>query len=101
MEDVAIKHYEPNGAIIDIEWDEAVYDCFVFNNKKIVVLKNEQFDEFLEDKKLEYNEKNIMLGEVFSKNDVDYIFSLTEEEYESALKYYLTLKNAFLGVVDD
>ena len=43
MDDVKLKEYTLDGTSIDVGWDEVVYDCFVFETKKIVVLKNEQF----------------------------------------------------------
>ena len=34
--------------IVSVTPDEVIYDYFVLNGKKIVVLRNEQFEEFLE-----------------------------------------------------
>ena len=57
-------------ALIDVQWDEVVYDSFIFNGDKIVVLKTEQFDEFIEDPELlkrNLDNKPFMLGKIFSK----------------------------------
>ena len=94
--------YKPNGALIDVSLDEAVYDSFIFNEEKIVVLKNEQFDEFLDSANLGSQNGNFfLLGKLFSKDDTDYIFPLSREKYDLALKYYLSLRNAYLEVAKD
>lgn len=96
--------FEVNGSVIDIEWNEAIYDSFIFRGKKIVVLKNEQFDEFINaptSDEIANLQKHFMLGKVFSYEDSDYIFALKQEEYDEALAYYLKLKKAFLEVSSD
>lgn len=96
--------FEVSGSVIDIEWSEAVYDSFIFRNKKIVILKNEQFDEFISaptDDEISNLQKHFMLGRVFSQEDSDYIFALNQEEYDDTLAYYLELKKAFLEVSTD
>ena len=103
MEEIK-KPFEVNGSVIDIEWNEAIYDSFIFNGSKIVVLKNEQFDEFIDaptDDEISHLQKHFMLGRVFSQEDSDYIFALNQEEYDDTLAYYLELKKAFLEVSTD
>ena len=98
-----MSEYKVDGSAITAEWHEIVYDYFVYNEKKIVVLKNEQFDEFIKPlPKLDAGEfkKAFMLGQIFTKDDVDFIFALKPEEYEEALKYYLSLKRAFLRTAE-
>ncbi|MBP3581486.1 MAG: hypothetical protein J6J33_01890 [Clostridia bacterium] len=97
------KKYQVDGSVIEVEWNEAIYDCFVFNNKKIVVLRNEQFDEFMPAPtadEIEKLEKHFMLGQIYTSENVDYIFSLNDVEYDEALEYYIKLKKAYLGVAD-
>ncbi len=92
--------YTPNGSLIEISYDEAVSDCFVFEEEKFVVLKNEQFDDFFDETQTQ-KENLILFGKIFSKDDTDYIFDLPKEQYDEVLKYYLSLKNAFLEVSKD
>ena len=93
--------YKIDGSVINIEWEEAIYDCFVFNGRKIVVLKNEEFDEFISfptDSEIKNMQKHFMLGVILTKDGSDHIVALSKEEYAKALDYYILLKRAFLGV---
>lgn len=93
--------YKIDGSVIAVEWEEAVYDCFVFNGKKIVVLKNEEFDEFIStptDSEIQNMQKHFMLGKIFTEDGTDRIVALSKEDYAKALDYYILLKKAFLGV---
>lgn len=102
MEESKLEEYNADGSLIDVQWDEVVYDCFVYNSEKIVVLKNEQFDEFINKQNEQTNnQKQFMLGKVYSEGQDDYIFPLSSENYDKALEYYLSLKKAYLGVADD
>lgn len=90
--------------VVNVTPDDVIYDYFVFNGKKIVVLKNEQFEEFFEQTNpsdAKEHKKRIMLGELYSKDDSDYIFPLEQKEYDEALEYYISLKSCLLEVVDD
>lgn len=95
------QQYKVDGSVISVEWEEAVYDCFVFNGKKIVVLKNEEFDEFIPSPtstEILNMQKHFMLGTILTKEGVDHIVALSKTDYEKALNYYILLKKAFLGV---
>lgn len=99
-----MAEYEVKGVVLDVTPDEVIYDYFVYKNKRIAVLRNEQFDEFLPENtegESDEHQKLIMLGEIFSMNDSDYILPLDKDEYNEALQYYLSLKKCFLKVVDD
>lgn len=96
--------FEVTGSVIEIDWNEAVYDSFVYNDDKIVVLKNEQFDEFIDaptEDEIAHLQKHFMLGKIHSSEESDYIFALSGKEYDEALAYYLRLKKAFLEVSTD
>lgn len=90
--------------IVNVTPDEVIYDYFVLNGKKIVVLRNEQFEEFLEPTNpndAKEHKKRIMLGELYSKDDSDFIFPLNQKNYDEALEYYISLKKCFLEVVNE
>ena len=98
-----MSEYKVDGSAITAEWHEIVYDYFVYNGEKIVVLKNEQFDEFIKPlPKSNAGEfkKAFMLGKILTKDDTDFIFNLRQEEYDEVLKYYLSLKKAFLRTAE-
>ena len=42
-----------------------------------------------------------MLGELYSKDDSDFIFPLNQKNYDEALEYYISLKKCFLEVVNE
>lgn len=91
--------------IADVTNAGIIYDSFVFRGRKIVVLKNEAFDEIdtlQEEGELNEHEKKIMLAELFSCGDSDHIFPLLDqEEYAETLKHYIALKKCFLEVTED
>ena len=98
-----MSDYKVDGSAITAEWSEIVYDYFAYNEELYVVLKNEQFDEFINPSpELNSGEfkKAFMLGKIYTKDNVDFIFNLKQEEYNEVLKYYLSLKKAFLSTAE-
>ncbi len=76
----------------EINLQDYIYDSFVLNKHKFLVLKNEKFNinSFNEDG------KKLFLAELLQIENYNIIAPLTEDEYENAVDYYLELKRSFL-----
>lgn len=86
----------------DVKIEDVEYDSFIFNHRKIVVLKNEAL--FEQDYNFKNNEepadsknaKRLILAALESMNSCNILIPLSQEDYENASAYYVKLKKSFL-----
>lgn len=86
----------------EIDLKDIVYDSFVFNHQKYAVLKKDHFEiyesYFAENKLLQdiKNSKRLILAKINYLDSKTLLLPVSEQEYISAIEYYLKLKKVFL-----
>lgn len=84
-----------------INYEDAVYDSFVYNHQKIVVLKEDLFGtnyEYVDEDVPENSKrtKRLFLGVLVRDDSCDLILPLDVQEYDETAEYYIELKRSFL-----